>query len=257
MIAFFRRIRQGLLAENRFSKYLLYAIGEILLVVIGILIALQINNWNETRKTRVVEIGLLKTIKSDLEFSLNDVRIDYDNNIRSQDSGNKFMRFLLGENMPEDSISMHFLRLSQDRHFFPKTTGYESLKSSDMTIISNEALKKNITELYEGIFPRIKEWDESNSRWDIGLALHPYVKKHFILTDETVENKMNISGILTYKLKLKSLDAIRSDNDFRIDLQETFQMRNRKIWLTKMGVDSIQWTHNQIAEELERLNARD
>ena len=49
---FFRRIRQSLLAENKFSKYLLYAVGEILLVVIGILIALQINNWNEFNKER-------------------------------------------------------------------------------------------------------------------------------------------------------------------------------------------------------------
>lgn len=50
MIKFFRHIRQRLLRENKFSKYLLYAIGEIILVVIGILIALQINNWNEQRK---------------------------------------------------------------------------------------------------------------------------------------------------------------------------------------------------------------
>ena len=50
MIKFFRKIRQTLIHENRFSKYLLYALGEIMLVVIGILIALQINNWNEDRK---------------------------------------------------------------------------------------------------------------------------------------------------------------------------------------------------------------
>lgn len=50
MIKFFRSIRKALLAENKFSKYLIYAIGEIVLVVIGILIALQINNWNENRK---------------------------------------------------------------------------------------------------------------------------------------------------------------------------------------------------------------
>jgi len=49
MIKFFRKIRQQLLTENKFSKYLLYAIGEIVLVVIGILIALQINNWNIER----------------------------------------------------------------------------------------------------------------------------------------------------------------------------------------------------------------
>jgi len=47
MIKFFRKIRQQLLAENKFTKYLIYAIGEIVLVVIGILIALSINNWNE------------------------------------------------------------------------------------------------------------------------------------------------------------------------------------------------------------------
>jgi hypothetical protein len=50
MIKFFRRIRQQLLTKNKFSKYLIYAIGEIVLVVVGILIALQLNNWNETRK---------------------------------------------------------------------------------------------------------------------------------------------------------------------------------------------------------------
>jgi hypothetical protein len=52
MIKFFRKIRRQLFSENKFSKYLLYAIGEILLVVIGILIALSINNWNEKGKKK-------------------------------------------------------------------------------------------------------------------------------------------------------------------------------------------------------------
>ncbi|MGD1948015.1 MAG: DUF6090 family protein [Croceivirga sp.] len=59
MIKFFHRIRQKLLSENRFSKYLLYAIGEIILVVIEILIALQINNWNDNRKDNTSEKHLL------------------------------------------------------------------------------------------------------------------------------------------------------------------------------------------------------
>ena len=67
MIKFFRRIRQKLLTENKFSKYLVYAIGEIILVVIGILIALQINNWNESQKEEKKQIYYLNSLKSDLE----------------------------------------------------------------------------------------------------------------------------------------------------------------------------------------------
>ena len=66
MIKFFRRIRQKLLSENRFSKYLIYAIGEIVLVVIGILIALQINNWNENRKNQKLISAYSKNLIEDL-----------------------------------------------------------------------------------------------------------------------------------------------------------------------------------------------
>ncbi|MFV1449327.1 DUF6090 family protein [Maribacter sp. HS] len=65
MIKFFRKIRQNLLSESKFSKYLIYAIGEIILVVIGILIALQINNWNEKQKEEKSELLILKTLQKD------------------------------------------------------------------------------------------------------------------------------------------------------------------------------------------------
>lgn len=65
MIKFFRKIRQKLLRENRFSKYLLYAAGEIILVVIGILIALQINNWNQERLLKIEEKDILKNIHNE------------------------------------------------------------------------------------------------------------------------------------------------------------------------------------------------
>jgi len=66
MIKFFRKIRQNLLTENKFSKYFFYAIGEIVLVVIGILIALSINNWNETQKEKVKLNNVLEIVKLDL-----------------------------------------------------------------------------------------------------------------------------------------------------------------------------------------------
>ena len=70
MIKFFRKIRQGMLAENKFSKYLLYAIGEIVLVVIGILIALQINNKNEERKIISRTEHILTQIHNELAFNI-------------------------------------------------------------------------------------------------------------------------------------------------------------------------------------------
>ncbi|NKI30944.1 DUF6090 family protein [Croceivirga thetidis] len=75
MIKFFRRIRQKLLSENKFSKYLLYAIGEIVLVVIGILIALQINNWNENKKTEVSFDQFVIEFKQELQYNIQDLKV--------------------------------------------------------------------------------------------------------------------------------------------------------------------------------------
>ncbi len=73
MIKFFRKIRYDLMEKNKTGKYLKYAIGEIILVVIGILIALQINNWNEKQKlnskTKEYYVQLLDDLKSDIKFS--------------------------------------------------------------------------------------------------------------------------------------------------------------------------------------------
>mgnify|MGYP003625683564 CR=1 FL=1 len=67
MIKFFRKIRHTMINENKVSKYMLYAIGEIILVVIGILIALQINNWNEQRKDNKQEFYILKQLQKEFK----------------------------------------------------------------------------------------------------------------------------------------------------------------------------------------------
>src|SRR5210317_1036723 len=72
MIKFFRHIRQNLIMENKTGNYLKYAIGEIVLVVIGILLALQINNWNEFNKERESEKIILNEIRDNLKFDLED-----------------------------------------------------------------------------------------------------------------------------------------------------------------------------------------
>ncbi|MFT5217503.1 MAG: hypothetical protein ACI83H_002642 [Glaciecola sp.] len=72
MIKFFRKIRQNLLLQNKISKNLLYAIGEIILVIIGILFALQINNWNEVQKQAVKIENIYANIQSDLKTDIDE-----------------------------------------------------------------------------------------------------------------------------------------------------------------------------------------
>lgn len=73
MITLFRRIRQRFIESGSVTKYLLYAIGEILLVVIGILIALQVNNWNEERLQQREEIEVLSNVKSDFQQGIDEM----------------------------------------------------------------------------------------------------------------------------------------------------------------------------------------
>ena len=77
MLRFFRRMRQKLIDTGSVTKYLLYAAGEVLLVVIGILIALQVNNWNEERKKHQVTENILRQIQADLLTDINNINTDY------------------------------------------------------------------------------------------------------------------------------------------------------------------------------------
>lgn len=74
MITLFRKIRQRLLSQNKLTRYLIYAAGEIILVVIGILIALQINNWNEGKKKERLMITNIKSISNDIQADISDIQ---------------------------------------------------------------------------------------------------------------------------------------------------------------------------------------
>ena len=78
MLKFFRSIRKKLIEEDNVRKYLFYAVGEILLVVIGILIALQVNNWNENRKLSEERVRLIQSIESDFETNRTRLKVAAD-----------------------------------------------------------------------------------------------------------------------------------------------------------------------------------
>ena len=103
MIKFFRHIRKSLLMKNKTSQYFKYAIGEIVLVVIGILIALQINNWNENRKAVENERILLQKLKEENSLNLNSLSeyVEYRDSISSVID--KFLVLLHSKNIEKKS----------------------------------------------------------------------------------------------------------------------------------------------------------
>ena len=162
MIKFFRNIRHKLLENNRGSKYLLYAVGEILLVVIGILIALQINNWNEQQKERREEIKLLKNFKSSIEGDTARINYFLHEFGTINNSINILLNHIKADHPYHDSLNFRFLNSTAvwapriDEEIFATMT------ASDLNIISNEDLKKKILSYYS--FAK-KVFDTSISRY--------------------------------------------------------------------------------------------
>lgn len=143
MIKFFRRIRQSLLSENKFSKYLLYAIGEIILVVIGILIALQINNWNENRKNRITEADYYCRILDD--FKLNEKLIDETTELTTHKI--KLCKELILDlntipNNRSELLNKFVLALRQDV-FVPSNIAFEDITSSGQLKLLTDLELKN------------------------------------------------------------------------------------------------------------------
>lgn len=168
MLKFFRKIRQTLIMENKTGKYLKYAIGEIILVVIGILIALSINNWNENRKDRILEKVLLHGVSVNIER--NNILIR-ESLLRIDDfdkSSNIVLSALRKEIPYSDTLAKHFFNSTRTGGLlFPiSSEGYESLKNEGFNIIHSAKLKDQILKLFEVSLKRIQtiaQWTMSST----------------------------------------------------------------------------------------------
>lgn len=149
MIKFFRIIRQKLLSENKFSKYLIYAIGEIVLVVIGILIALKINNWNIIQQDRSTEKQNLISLKE--EFSKNKARIQAIINQNNQNISGAEKMIHSYSNTIKDTISEQTIAIYGSETFgseinFEPETGVltEIISSGQLKLILDNDLKHKL-----------------------------------------------------------------------------------------------------------------
>ena len=149
MIKFFRNIRRNLLSEGNTGKYLKYAIGEILLVVIGILIALYINNWNEDQKERVIEIRYLQNLKSDLKndsLALLEIRAHRMNTVKAA----KELLTIANSGAIENVFVVDSLywTIGIWWEFIPNDNTFQDLISSGrLNIIQDESIKKSLMKL--------------------------------------------------------------------------------------------------------------
>ena len=141
MLRLFSQIRQKLLTDNKFSKYLLYAVGEILLVVIGILIALQVDTWNQWRQERQMEQVVLRQLRDDFQANL--AQLDQKMRMRKAIIGAS-LSILQAMDHPDrasrDSLNSNLAILLIDPTFDPIENDLSS--NGDLRLITNNKLKR-------------------------------------------------------------------------------------------------------------------
>ncbi|QTN38694.1 hypothetical protein HZ996_05845 [Cryomorphaceae bacterium] len=236
MIRFFRKIKQSLLAEGKTGAYLKYAVGETVLVVIGILIALQINNWNAERKYRAQEKDLLEGIKEDLLESKKEI----EETISLNDSTVYRYRYILKnfENnegvTPELKTALGWIT-NWASPYLTYTT-FESLKSKGLDLISDKALRKKIIAIYDSQFAFLME-DYDRVEWTISE---------------------NVCYPLTNKLLRTSIDdpysAVPNDYDALRTNDEFINMTHRLITVRQKGVNRSKVVVSIIYEVIEDID---
>jgi hypothetical protein len=150
MLRFFRIIRQNLLMEKNNAKYFKYAIGEILLVVIGILIAVSINNWNDYRVDQSLEKSYLNSIITDIDENTSRMQEVIEMSNALVESGNFLLTHFKNPTKKQDAVLMtHVGNLIPINHFQSRDIAFEDLKSSGrLNLISNNDVKLKIQEYY-------------------------------------------------------------------------------------------------------------
>ncbi len=238
MIKFFRHIRQSLIMENKTSKYFKYAIGEIILVVIGILIALSINNWNENRINSNKETAILANIHR--EFKKNEQQLDtiIKKHKRSLNSCAKIISLFPIQSKPEpaviDSLSSYLFKSYAGFTFNPSQSSINALSStSSFDIITDENLR-NLLISWNDLVEDYKE-EEQYARDYTWNQYDPYLSKHFDWDMNFKDKRNNFEALQTleFEFKVKNMhdkvDQILNIGELQI-VQETL---DKIIELTK------------------------
>ena len=185
MIQFFRRIRQKLITEGRMSKYLIYALGEIALVMIGILLALQVNNWNEKKKGENAKIEAIKDLRN--EFISNRTNLkEYATLMASIRTSWEEYLSEVTEGVKTGETIAKFRPRSGTRIYSPSFSSLLSiLNTGKIDKVNNEELKKALTE-WEGIYGHFNGIMSRHSKFeldDLRNRERRFVKSPYLFSD--------------------------------------------------------------------------
>jgi hypothetical protein len=240
------------MSKNKTGKYFKYAIGEIILVVIGILIALSINNWNEDRKKRIEEITILENIKEDIAFDQADVNYNINYHFLSLKEERKLLAYLQNEPIPLDSIQLNDA-LGVPLILALHESTFNNLQNNEVGILSNNTLRKKIARLYDFFANAAKQMEDKNSiAYDTYSKKLPFFLKHTSLS--TITNDVyefpDYEDYLYIEYSrnnfiLSNVDEAKKDEAFKIILSESSFFRevtlefynNLKIKMTELIIE--------------------
>lgn len=249
MIKFFRRIRQQVLTENKFSKYLLYAIGEIVLVVIGILIALQINNWNEIRKDNAET----NKINYELNAEFLNNRIILKKRIKDLKAANNYVRSVLSlinksetefELISVDSIINESLKYG---NYNPANSTIQELISSGKPgLIPDSSLKENLFNWLQSI----EDADEDFKNQDLQTStqLIPYLDRNISMKNLNFYENVGIdkkSELFNAADYYKVFHDLKFENLYQGKLLWNIVMINHYKEMDSLALEIINQTENK------------
>jgi hypothetical protein len=225
MLKIFRNIRRDLLTENKFRKYILYAIGEIFLVVIGILIALQINNWNNLRIEKKAEQTSYQNIRQQIvedSTELSGVKAFNLHYLNQYAFANEIIKS--NDRKQIDTLALITIYLSQYSDFHGNGNIFQNLvNSGEINLLQNAAISNSVQKL-EMIYAHLNKLEDIH--WEIiSNELTPEVK-----------------GVINYA----TMEIIKPDKLYSVELQNIFV---EIIFLTK-GKDVV---YNQALEKIRSI----
>ena len=187
MLKFFGRIRQKLLNKGELKRYLFYAIGEILLVMIGILLAVQVNNWNLSQKDRRAESQLLIELKQNLKVNLSRLQEEIQKEHNSIAAINLVVEHIDNRKPYHDSLDAHFRQAFKAYDIILSSSAFEAIKSRGFEIIHLDSLRKEVIELFDVTYSNLisETVRLENQFWPSSVL--PILHTHFRWVGNTIK----------------------------------------------------------------------